>query len=343
MRTTLKTIAKATGFSINTVSRVLRNDTRISAETSSIISRKAEELGYIPNAIASSLRSLRTYTIGVISADFSNPFFSEVIGGIEEKAHEAGYQMLIGNSGEDEEKERHLVRLFLSRKVDGFVVMPAYGKDNRHFDFYSSIPVPYIFAGRYINGQKSHSILHNDEDGEESVFDYLLKRGHRNILYLSGPEGISNTHDRDKGMQKAYSSHSIQPDNKYIFHLSGNMEEGYQKTNQAITQNLEFTAVVCFNDLIAMGALKSLAENNLSVPGDVEVIGYDNLKISPFMEPGLTTVDVPKHKLGYEAMDVLDQHISNPEMAYETNNLTSKLLFRGSTADDDQQERTRQP
>lgn len=339
MRTTLKTIATATGFSINTVSRVLRNDTRISAATTRIIQSKAEELGYIPDAIASSMRNPRTRTIGVVSADFSNPFFGEVIRGIEERAQEIGYQMLVGNSEENEEKERHLVRLFLSRKVDGFIVMPVFGKDSKHLEFYSSIPVPFIFAGRYIDGLKSHSVLHGDEDGEESVFDYLLKKGHRNILYLSGPDGISNTQDRDSGRQKAYDNNDVRSDQKYVFHLTGHPEDGYQAINTAINKSMEFSAVVCFNDIIAMGVLKSLAENDLSVPNDVEVIGYDNLMFSQFMEPALTTVDVPKHRLGYVAMDILEKHINDPEMKYETNHLSSRLLFRDSTGSDKAKQR----
>ena len=113
MRAKLKTIAEATGFSINTVSRVLRNDRRISEKTSRIIKSKADELGYIPDAIASSMRSPNTRTIGVVSADSSNPFFSEVIKGISEKADELGYQMLIGNTEESFEKEEHLIKLFL--------------------------------------------------------------------------------------------------------------------------------------------------------------------------------------------------------------------------------------
>ena len=315
MRTTLKTIATATGFSINTVSRVLRNDTRISASTTRIIQSKAEELGYIPDAIASSMRNPRTRTIGVVSADFSNPFFSEVIRGIEERAQEIGYQMLVGNSEENEEKERHLVRLFLSRKVDGFIVMPVFGKDSKHLEFYSSIPVPFIFAGRYIDGLKSHSVLHGDEDGEESVFDYLLKKGHRNILYLSGPDGISNTQDRDSGRQKAYDNNDVRSDQKYVFHLTGHPEDGYQAINTAINKSMEFSA------------------------NDVEVIGYDNLMFSQFMEPALTTVDVPKHRLGYVAMDILEKHINDPEMKYETNHLSSRLLFRDSTGSDKAKQR----
>ena len=102
---------------------------------------------------------------------------------------------------------------------------------------------------------------------------------------------------------------------------------------------MEFSAVVCFNDIIAMGVLKSLAENDLSVPNDVEVIGYDNLMFSQFMEPALTTVDVPKHRLGYVAMDILEKHINDPEMKYETNHLSSRLLFRDSTGSDKAKQR----
>ena len=182
MRATLKTIAEATGFSINTVSRVLRNDHRISNETSILIKGKAEELGYIPDAIASSMRKPRSMTIGVVSADSSNPFFSEVIRGIGEKAEELGYQMLIGNTEENASKEEHLIKLFLSRKVDGLLVMPTFEKDEKHRAFYSTLPVPYIFAGRYIEGLENHSILHSDEYGERSVFEYLLRNGHRSIL-----------------------------------------------------------------------------------------------------------------------------------------------------------------
>lgn len=332
MRTTLKTIATATGFSINTVSRVLRNDSRISPGTSRIIKEKAEELGYIPDAIASSMRNPRTKTVGVISADISNPFFSEVISGIEERAQETGYQMLIGNTEEKAEKEELLIRLFLSRKVDGFIIMPSYDSSEAHLALYSSLPVPFIFAGRYIDGLESHSILHSDAEGEKSVFDYLLGRGHKHILYLSGPENISSTHDRDRGMLLSYQEHGLSPDPKYIFHLAGHPEDGYQAVNTAINRSLGFTAVACFNDIAAMGALRSLDENDLDVPGDVEVIGYDNLMFSQFMKPSLSTVDIPKHRLGYAAMETLERHISDPGLEYMTENLPARLIFRGSTA-----------
>ena len=145
--------------------------------------------------------------------------------------------------------------------------------------------------------------------------------------------------DRDSGRQKAYDNNDVRSDQKYVFHLTGHPEDGYQAINTAINKSMEFSAVVCFNDIIAMGVLKSLAENDLSVPNDVEVIGYDNLMFSQFMEPALTTVDVPKHRLGYVAMDILEKHINDPEMKYETNHLSSRLLFRDSTGSDKAKQR----
>lgn len=331
MKTTLRTIAEATGFSINTVSRVLRDDPRISIATSSTIRAKAEELGYIPDAIASSMRKAESMTIGVVSADSSNPFFSEVIKGINEKAEELGYQMLIGNTEEDSKKEEHLVKLFLSRKVDGLLIMPSFDNSQRHLSFYSTLPVPFLFVGRYIEGLKDHSILHSDDSGEESVFSYLFAKGVRDILYLSGPENVSNTQDRDRGMEEAYRKHGIEIDRSRIFHLPGHAEDGYQAVNSALNRGISFSAVVCFNDIIAMGVMKSLTENDLSVPDDVEVIGYDNLLFSQFMQPSLSTVDVPKHRLGYIAMEILKRHIEDPGLPYNTENLPVRVVFRDST------------
>lgn len=331
MRVTLKTIADATGFSVNTVSRVLRDDPKISSSTSNIIRAKAEELGYVPDAVASSLRKPRSMTIGIVSADSSNSFFSEVIHGIDEKAQELGYNILIGNTGEDVEKEEHLIRLFLSRKVDGLIIMPTYVTSPDHLSFYSSLSVPFIFAGRYIEGFRNHSLLHSDTIGEEAVFEYLLSSGHRKILYLSGPGRISNTIDRDLGRQRAYEAFSVTSDPKYVYHLEGHTEDGYKAVNEALNRSLQFSAIVCFNDIIAMGALKSLAENDIPVPEEVEVIGFDNIMFSQFMQPALSTVDVPKYQLGAIAMETLHKHIEDSALVFTAENLPARLVLRDST------------
>lgn len=330
MRTTLKDIAIATGVSINTVSRALRDDKNISVETKRKIKLKAKELAYVPNVLASSMRGAKSFTIGIISADSSNPFFSEVIKGAEEKARELGYQVILGNTDENAEKEIGLVKMHISRQTDGLMIIPVYDDDAEHINLYKTMSVPFIFAGRSIKTLEDHSILLMEKQSEKEVFDNLISRGHRNILYLSGPEYVSNSWDRLEGMKESYDSNNLMMDEALIIKTNGHIEDGYAAVNRALNRGLEFTAVVCFNDIMAMGVLKSLAENDLKVPADVEVFGFDNLYMSQFMTPSLSTVDVPKHKLGQIAMQRLHEHISQ-EKEYEKIELPTRLVFRETT------------
>lgn len=327
----LKDIAQSTGFSVNTVSRALRKDPHISNSTTDIISRTATELGYIPNAIAASMRSSHSKTIGVVSADSANPFFSEVIWGIEETARHLGYHILLANTEESAKKEAELVRMFLCRQVDGIIAIPTYDRESEHIDLYKGLSVPYVFTGRYLDELKDHSILHEDTEGQKAVIGHLLDKGHRNILYLAGPKKVSNTYDRLIGFYDAYDSRGREPDENYIVHAMGHIEDGYAITNHALNRGLEFTAVACFNDMLAMGVLKNLHENNLSVPDDVEVFGYDNLYMSQFMQPSLSTVDVPKFRLGSTAMETLVSHIEDGTLPYVQKSVSTRLIFREST------------
>lgn len=331
MSTTLKDIARLTGFSVNTVSRALRGDTKISVATRSLIRQTAKENKYIPNALASSMRSPHSKTIGVITADSSNPFFSEVSRGIEEMADKVGYHLLLGSTEESLKKEKELITIFLARKVDGLIIMPVYETNEEHLSFYHALPVPFIFPGRFLPTLEQHSILHSDYDGQKQVFDYLLNAGHKRILYLKGPEKVSNTPERIKGLEASFHEHGLQKNNELIIEVNGHIEDGYASVNQALNHGLNFTAIACFNDMTAMGALKSLSENDLQVPRDIEVIGYDNLYLSQFLQPALTTVDVPKFRLGYMAMESLIEHIENPSLPYEKKEIPTRLIYRETT------------
>lgn len=330
MSVKLKDIAEKTGFSINTVSRALRGDSRISDATRTKIQEIAKQMGYIPNVIAGSMRLNRSKTIGVISADSANPFFAEVIQGIEETARREGYNILLINTEERSRNEREAIRLLLGRQVDGLVVAPVYN-DKENLAIYRTLSVPFVFVGRYIEGLKQHSILHGDIEGQRMAVEHLIEKGHRKILYIAGPKSVSNTFDRLKGLHQAYAAHGLHPDDAYIFSSTGHMEDGYARVNQALNRGLSFSAVICFNDLLAIGALKSLHENSLAVPQEVEVIGFDNLSVSQFMQPRLSTVDVPKNRLGQKAVEELAKHIEDASYSYETVNMKPRLVLREST------------
>jgi LacI family transcriptional regulator len=178
MTVRLKDISDATSYSVNTVSRALRGTAGISESAREAIRRKADELGYIPNAIAGTMRSNRSRTIGVISADSSNPFFAEVILGIESAARRLDHHILLINTEERAENERDAIKLLLGRQVDGLVVMPVYD-DPKNLRIYQSLEIPFLFAGRRVRGIEHHSILHGDKEGQRAVMDYLIKKGHR--------------------------------------------------------------------------------------------------------------------------------------------------------------------
>lgn len=330
MKVKLSDIAEATGFSVNTVSRALRGDKRISERTRTIIAKMASELGYIPNAVAGAMRSKRTNIIGVVSADSSNPFFAEVILGIEDTARQNNYHILLINTEENGAAEMEAVALFRGRQVDGLIVIPVFGNDGTKA-LYECLDLPFIFAGRRIEGLENHSILHGDREGSRLVFDYLLERGHRRILYLAGPDYVSNSLDRRRGMIDAFAEQDLPIVSELMVETAGHLHDGYVVTNQILNRDTNFSAVACFNDMVAMGCLKSLHENGYSVPGDIEVFGYDNLCMAQYMQPRLSTVDVPKTSLGQRAVNELIRHINEEGYPYETINMNPRLIFRETT------------
>lgn len=326
----LSTIADKTGFSITTVSRVLRGDKRISAKTRSKIKSVSKALGYTPNWAASSMRGHSTKVLGVISADSSNPFFAEVILGIEDTARHHGYQIILMNTEEKAENECAALKTLQGRQVDGIISVPLYD-DATLRKMYEELSVPYVFAGRKVRGLESHSILHRDKESVAEVVMHLLNEGHEKILYITGPAHISNSLDRLCGYVDALSAADKKIDRALIVKSDGHIDDGYVAVNRALRKQLDFSAVVCFNDLVAMGVLKSLYENNVSVPNDVEVVGCDNLSIAQYMQPRLSTIDVPKYRLGREAVLEVLAHIKDKEMVYEGKNLNTRLILREST------------
>ncbi len=327
---TLSSLAKKTGFSVNTVSRVLRGDKAISTKTSQIIKNAAEEMNYIPNYIAGSMRRKETKTIGVISADSSNPFFAEIILGIEVTAKKQGYHILLMNTEENPENECEALKILQARQVDGLISMPVYNNEKVTLS-YKKFPHPYIFAGRKVPGLENHSILYDDARKTQSLTERFIKKGHEHILYITGPPLVSNTFDRLYGYLCALIKHNIPINRSFIIKSRGHIKDGYKAVCDALKKDLKFSAVVCFNDLVALGVLKALSTHNISVPEQIEVAGCDNLQIAKYMQPALSTLDVPKYRLGQRAVLELIEHIKDKEYPYNMICLQSRMIFREST------------
>ncbi len=331
MSVLLKDVAEKTGFSINTVSRALRGDRKISEQTRTVICDAAERMGYVRNSVAALMRKGKSNEIGIISGDSSNPFFAEVVRGIEDTAKQYGYRILLLNTDESPDREADYIKMFVSMKVAGILIVPVF-HDMDCQRIYRNLSLPYYFIGRHVDGICGHSILHSDFESQYKVVQHLIDKGHTRILYIAGPGNISNTIDRLNGYLKALDDNGIERDPELVINTNGHIEDGYAGVNRALYRSLSFSAVACFNDLVAMGAMKSLAENDYKVPEDIEVFGFDNLYISQFMQPSLSTVDVPKFALGKTAVETLLRHIENKELAYEDIELDTRLIFRTSAS-----------
>ncbi len=330
MKVTIKEIAKQTGYSINTVSRALQDKPDVKPSTKDLIRAAARELGYIPNTLAGSLRSRKTNTIGVVSADSSNPYFAEVIMGIEDGARRHGFHILLINTEEEVKQQREALEVLLSRQVDGLLVMPAPETEAQEL---AQLPKPFILVGRWLPGLKDHSVMTDDGAASQRVVEYLLKKQHTDILFLTGPPSISSSIDRIEGSKRVLKAIGLDIERELMVETDGHLYGGYMAISKVLQKSTHFTAIVAFNDLVAIGAMRALKEHGIKIPSEVEIIGYDNLNVSQFTYYSLSTVDIPKHKLGVVSVEELLKHIRDPEIPYRQVLLESRLVLRETTSE----------
>lgn len=326
----MKQLAAASGYSINTVSRALRDKDDVSPETKKKIRALAAEMGYVNNSVAKSLRTGKTNTIGVISADSSNPFFAEVIMGIENEARASGYHILLTNTEESPEQEREAISVLLGKQVDGLLLMPVL-QQSSNSDYIKSLDVPYIVVGRWLPGLEDHSVMSDEYEKAKEVVSYFLKNGHRNILHLAGPSFVSSSVDRLKGYRDAHTETHVPIQEDLIIETRGHLEDGYREVSSLIRNERTISAIFAFNDLVAVGALRALKESGIKVPREVEVIGFDDLDFSKFLHLSLSSVSIPKKTMGNLAFRILLDHIENPDTPYSKNIVASRIVLRETT------------
>jgi len=326
----LKQLAMASGYSINTVSRALRDKDDVSPETKKKIQALAAELGYVNNSVAKSLRTGKTNIIGVISADSSNPFFAEVIMGIENAARSSGYHILLTNTEESPDREREAISVLLGKQVDGLLLMPVLQK-NSTSEYIKSLNVPYIVVGRWLSGLEDHSVMSDEYEKAKQVALYFLKNGHRDILHLAGPSCVSSSVDRLRGYRDAHAEAKAPIQEELIVETNGHIEDGYREVSSLIRNERHFSAIFAFNDLVALGALRALKESGIKVPREVEIIGFDDLNFAKYLHLSLSSVSIPKKTMGNLAFRTLLDHIENPDTPYSKKSVESRIVFRETT------------
>lgn len=272
----LKDIALKTGFSINTVARALKGRADVAPESKALIRRTAEEMGYIYNNAAGSLRAGHTNTIAVIVADITNPTFSIGLLDVEQQAIKDGYAILILNTNEDPDKELKAIMTALSKKVAGLLICPcADSEDN--LSFLQKTNTPFVLVGRKANPEYNWVVRNDTNCGMLAAYHLIKNAGCSRILLLNGPEGISSAGERKEGFMRILSESGIKQDPRLVYETDVKPKAIDGLIPRLISEGVKFDGVFGFSDIIAMQAINDLEQCGLSVPGDVSVVGVDNL------------------------------------------------------------------
>ncbi len=298
----IKDIAKATGVSHSTVSRALHDSPLVAAETRMRIRRVAREMGYCPSSIARSLVTRRTNTVGLVVTTIADPFWGEVIHGVEEACLAAGYSLILCQSQADPEREVMAVRILREKRVDAIVVA-ASRVGSLYLDLLTEIQVPVVLINNNQQGPYVHSVGTDNVYGARLVAEHLAGLGHRRLAYIGGPPTVENA-DRLRGFQQALAEARPSCDPPMVIPGDGRVTGGDVGLCQLLTLPDRPTAVFCYNDLTAIGVLRACRAAGLIVPEDLSVVGYDNIVLAAYTCPALTTVAQPMPEMGRRAAEM---------------------------------------
>ncbi|MEA1974297.1 MAG: LacI family DNA-binding transcriptional regulator [Bacillota bacterium] len=324
MKITIKDIAKEAKVSTATVSKVLnRKDHRISDQTRNLVLKIAKDKNYIPNSMARSLVTKKTNTIGLILPDITNPFFPELARGAEDKANEEGYMIMFCNTDDKAEKESKYLNMLAQKMIDGIILTQSANMEGNS-KILNELKIPLVLIDRDIDIENVQGkVLVNNFEGAYNAVEYLIKKDRKKIAFITGPLSTTTSNDRLDGYKKGLIDNKIDINSKLILEGEYKGEWGTEATKILLEDKIEFDAIFCGNDLIAVSVIKTLKKFNLNIPNDVSVIGYDNIYLSEIVEPPLTTVNQPVYQMGYEAagllIDILEKKTKGKTIKLGTN------------------------
>jgi DNA-binding LacI/PurR family transcriptional regulator len=326
----IKDIAKMAGVSHSTVSRALRNNPAINKQTAANIRRIAEETRYRASSVARSLVTRQTRTVGTVVTTISDPFAAGVVSGIEEVADEHRFSVILANSNADPEREVRVVRSFEERRVDGIIVTSSRA-GSVYTPMIEQMHIPIVLLNNQHPSEAVHSVMIANIDASREATSYLIALGHRRIAYLGDRHGGQSDTERFAGYRRALEESDVPFQPELMVHGDGKPEGGTRGMAQLLALAQLPTAVFCYNDMTALGALRHIRTSGLCVPRDISLIGFDDLYITEYTEPPLTTVRQPMRQMGRMAMETLLQLLEGSESAHNVK-VPGELIIRESTA-----------
>jgi DNA-binding LacI/PurR family transcriptional regulator len=305
MTVSIKDIARAAGVSHSTVSRALSDSPLVSAQTKERIQNLARDMGYSPDAQARSLVMGRTKTVGVVVTTIADPFIAEIVQGIEATALDHSYSVILASSSAEPEREIAAVEMLRSKRVDGVIVTSSrVGALYQEHLNRLGVPVVLINSHSEHAGRYTFSIRVDNRHGGCLATQHLCQLGHRRIAYIAGPADHSDDVERLAGYRQALSDAETAVNGALVIPGTGQVDGGQRALPTLLAQEDRPTAAVCYNDMTAIGLMRAARMNNLSVPGDLSVVGFDDIPFASLTHPALTTIAQPKRKMGQQAVQM---------------------------------------
>lgn len=327
MPITITEIAKAAGVSPATVSRAMNNtDHPMNQETKERILRIANALGYQPNMVARSMRTDRTYTIGIIVENILSPFIPPIIRGIQDFLHPEGYSSIIINSDWDPKIEANSISSLNNRMIDGIIFVETWHHSPDAIEKMTT--KPFVFVHRLFNSHSPNSVLPDDYGGARLATQHLAKLGHQRIAFINGPKDWDASLNRIRGYKDELEACGLPLEKNLIKKGDWEVKGGYLATLALAGMRNPPTAVFAANDLMALGTIYALQEAKLRVPQDIAVVGYDNRNFSGFVRPAITTVTLPCYEMGVSAARLLSDLINDKVKAVEPIEVKGELIVR---------------
>jgi LacI family transcriptional regulator len=329
-RVTINDVAKLAGVSYQTVSRVINNKPYVSAATKQRVQEVIDETGYRPSPIARSLATARSATIGLVVPDISNPYFSAIARGVEQVAYANNYNVLLCNTGEDASRELEVLYTLDERFVDGVIACGLRQEDaplqQALAQFRGS-----VLVNRQFPDEKIPAVMVDDVLGGFIATQHLLQLGHTAVAFLAGPITSYSGGRRLQGYKQALAEAGIECQPGWVQHCPPTVAGGETAAKSMLADHPELSALFCYNDLVAIGALRDCAAFGRRVPDDVAIVGYDGITMSALVSPSLTTCHVPRVGMGSQAASMLLNCINEAANSCDNTIVIPELIIREST------------
>ena len=328
----MKDVAELARVSVSTVSHVMNGTRRVSEETRGDVLAAVEKLSYKPNLLAKGLKTRRTYTIGLLIPDIQNSFFTSVVRGVEDVALSCGYHLFLCNTDEDPGREEEYITELAKKRVDGLMVAPSARRES-HFGRLRDEGMPFVFLDRDVEGVDADVVSVDNRTGMRLIAEHLVGLGHQRIGMISGPLDKASGYERHLGLRDALADLGVELEDSLVrfgdFRTSG----GREGAGELLDLPSPPTALVTANNQMTLGALLTVNEMGLDVPGDLSVVGFDDPEWAPLTGPPLTTLAQPIYEMGVRAARMLLEGIEDgPDEESRRVLLEPWLVVRESTA-----------